>query len=187
MPFRSAETPLVATTCSLDTLFADHADFVFRTCRCLGLDSAAAEDATQQVFMVAARKASQIPEGKERAFLLLAAKNIVANARRAQVRRREDFTEIERADDREGPDQLLDRERARSLMDRILLDMDLDLRTAFVLFEIEQLSFTEIAELLGIPRGTVASRVRRAREDFDARVQRQLGRREPLPLPEAAR
>lgn len=164
-----------ATSCSLETMFVDHADFVFRTCRYLGLDTAAAEDATQQVFMVAARKTPQIPDGKERAFLLLAARNIVANARRAQARRREDFTEVERVDEGQDPDQLLDRARARAVMDRALEGMDFDLRTAFVLFEIEELSFTEIADLLAIPRGTVASRVRRAREDLEARLVRALG------------
>jgi RNA polymerase sigma-70 factor (ECF subfamily) len=167
--------PFAPTTCSLETIFVEHADFVFRTCRWLGLDAAAAEDATQQVFMVAAQKISQIPATKERAFLLLAARNIVANARRAQVRRREDFTEVERADDRHGPDDLLDRARARAVMDRALEDLDFELRTAFVLFEVEELSFTEIAELLAIPRGTVASRVRRAREDLEARLGRALG------------
>lgn len=168
--------PLAATTCSLEVMFVDHADFVFRTCRCLGLDAAAAEDATQQVFMVAANKAAQIPDGKERAFLLLAARNIVANARRARGRRREDFAELDRIDDRAGPDDLLDRARARAAMDHALADMDFDLRTAFVLFEVEELSFTEISELLAIPRGTVASRVRRAREDLQARLGQLFGR-----------
>jgi len=44
--------------------------------------------------------------------------------------------------------------------------MDEPSRTVFVLFELEGFTFTEIAELLEIPRGTVASRLRRARTEF---------------------
>lgn len=160
------------TTESLESLFVAHADFIFRACRQLGLDAAAAEDATQQVFMTAARKLAAIPATRERGFLFAVARNIVANTRRSLRRRREDFAEVEIPDHASAPDQLLDRARARALADRVLDEMDLDLRVAFVLFEVEQLTFTEIAELLEIPRGTVASRVRRAREDFEARVQR---------------
>jgi len=41
-----------------------------------------------------------------------------------------------------------------------------------VLFELEELSVAEVAELLAIPLGTVGSRLRRAREDFHDRVKR---------------
>jgi len=157
-------------------MFVAHSDFIFRTCRHLGLDVTASEDATQQVFMVAARKIGAIPAGKERAFLFATAKNVVANARRALRRRREDFAEIEIVDEGRGPEQLLEQARARAQVDRMLEDMDLELRIAFVLFEVERLTFTEIAELTGIPRGTVASRVRRARDDFQARIKRWAAR-----------
>jgi RNA polymerase sigma-70 factor (ECF subfamily) len=40
----------------------------------------------------------------------------------------------------------------------------------FVLFELEQMTKTEIAEVVGIPEGTVVSRLRRAREVFEQRV-----------------
>ena len=42
----------------------------------------------------------------------------------------------------------------------------------FVLYEIEGQTMTAIAELLGVPTGTVASRLRRGREQFEARLQR---------------
>jgi RNA polymerase sigma-70 factor (ECF subfamily) len=58
------------------------------------------------------------------------------------------------------------------VLDRLLGTMELELRTVFVLYEIEQLSRAEIAELLAVPAGTVASRLRRAREDFEARLGR---------------
>ena len=160
---------------TLETMFADHCDFVFRNCRRLGLDEGAAEDATQQVFIVASKKLESIAIGAERAFLFATASNIVSNMRRSVMRRREDAVEIERVDDRALPDDLLDQARARRVVDQVLEGMDLDLRTAFVLFEVEQLTFTEMAELLAIPRGTVASRVRRAREDFERAVKRILG------------
>jgi len=54
--------------------------------------------------------------------------------------------------------------------------MDLDLRTVFVLYELEEMTMAEIATTLELPPGTVASRLRRGREAFQtavARLQRQ--------------
>ena len=42
----------------------------------------------------------------------------------------------------------------------------------FVLYEIEELTMAEIASVLELPPGTVASRLRRARAAFSERVQR---------------
>jgi RNA polymerase sigma-70 factor (ECF subfamily) len=71
-----------------------------------------------------------------------------------------------------SPDTLLDQQRARQLFDQILASMALELRTVIILFELENLTLTEIADTLGIPRGTAASRLRRAREEFDLGVRR---------------
>ncbi|HEY0468747.1 MAG TPA: sigma factor-like helix-turn-helix DNA-binding protein, partial [Polyangiaceae bacterium] len=56
-------------------------------------------------------------------------------------------------------------------------EMPEDLRLVFVLFELEELSTRQIAELCEIPVGTAASRLRRAREDFEQRVARAEARR----------
>jgi RNA polymerase sigma-70 factor (ECF subfamily) len=48
----------------------------------------------------------------------------------------------------------------------VLEQLPLDLRAVFVLFELEGMTSPEIAELSGVPLGTVASRLRRAREHF---------------------
>jgi RNA polymerase sigma-70 factor (ECF subfamily) len=48
--------------------------------------------------------------------------------------------------------------------------MDESLRVVFVLYEFEEMNMSEIADVLEIPRGTVASRLRRARSEFRERV-----------------
>jgi RNA polymerase sigma-70 factor (ECF subfamily) len=65
------------------------------------------------------------------------------------------------------------------LCDLALSKVAPDLAEVFVLFEIEEMSSPEIASLLEIPLGTVASRLRRAREDFRnvfARIERSMHR-----------
>jgi RNA polymerase sigma-70 factor (ECF subfamily) len=69
-------------------------------------------------------------------------------------------------------EDLLDRRRARALLDSILDALPLDLRAVLVLHEIDELSTSEIAEVVGVPVGTAASRLRRAREVFAERLRR---------------
>jgi RNA polymerase sigma-70 factor (ECF subfamily) len=57
-------------------------------------------------------------------------------------------------------------------LERILESMDEDTRTVFVLFELEGMTMAAIAKLVGVPMGTVASRLRRAREDFQREARR---------------
>jgi RNA polymerase sigma-70 factor (ECF subfamily) len=56
--------------------------------------------------------------------------------------------------------------------------MPIDLRTVFVLFEIEEITMAEIAALTGLPSGTVASRLRRAREEFRIQAARVRAKRD---------
>lgn len=52
------------------------------------------------------------------------------------------------------------------LLEVALMQIDADLKMILELKEVEQLSYAEIAELLGIPAGTVGSRLNRARHDL---------------------
>jgi RNA polymerase sigma-70 factor (ECF subfamily) len=58
------------------------------------------------------------------------------------------------------------------LCDLVLSKVDPDLVEVFVLYELEGLTSPEIAELLRIPLGSVASRLRRAREQFRSAAER---------------
>src|SRR5437879_4911023 len=62
--------------------FERNAAFIWRSLRRLGVPREAADDATQQVFLVAARRMHEISEGKERAFLFQSAMRIAMEVRR---------------------------------------------------------------------------------------------------------
>jgi RNA polymerase sigma-70 factor (ECF subfamily) len=155
-----------------------HYGFAWRLLRRAGLAPADADDAAQKVFLIAASRLETIASGSERAFLFRTAMHVASKAHRA-VRRRPDVPGL---DGDEAPDELpladalLDQSRARALLDRILGELPGDLRAAFVLFEIEGLTTTEVAEALGVPLGTVASRLRRARLEVEERVARHQAR-----------
>jgi RNA polymerase sigma-70 factor (ECF subfamily) len=149
-------------------------DFIWRCLRRMGIPSGDVDDAVQQVFLVVASKIGSIAQGSERAFLFATASRIAANSRRSVHRRDQAHNQLMQADWAHDPSQeeLTDQLRARAFMDRVLAEMPDDLREVFVLFELEELSVAEVAEMLAIPLGTVGSRLRRAREDFHDRVKR---------------
>ena len=168
--------PASAGTPSAERLVRDHFDFIWRLLRRLGLPEADADDAAQQVFLVAVTKLESIQPGRERAFLYGCAVNGAAKWRGAQVRARRSDS-IEPQDEPPAPadhdlESDVDRRRARASLDAALSALSPELRTIFVLFEIEQLSSVEIAKLLDVPRGTIASRLRRARQEFERQVRR---------------
>ncbi len=146
--------------------------YVWRLLRRLGLSPADADDAAQQVFIVLSRRIDELERGKERAFLYGTAVRIAWRARRTLERRREELCAAVDRDDSPipAPDQLMAQRQARRTLDKILQAMPLDVRSVFVLFEFEGMSLTEISSTLSIPRGTVASRLRRGRQDFQRRV-----------------
>lgn len=155
----------------LRAMMSAHFSFIWRTLARLGVPSADVDDCTQQVFVVASRRLSVITAGSEQSFLFGTALNVAAEARRTNARRRDVLTTdasdvLDVLDTRALPDELLDRARARELLDKVLGAMPLDLRAAFVLYELEEMPIHKIAALLGIPTGTAASRLRRARTEF---------------------
>lgn len=166
----------------LRAMVAAHFDTVWRTLKRLGVDGGAVDDACQRVWLVATGKLDAIDPARERAYLLGIALRVASDARRAAKRHREiaDGGEAERGGAGSelvpAPDALLDAKRAREILSRALERLIPDLREAFVLFELEELSAPEVAALLDVPEGTVASRVRRAREQIRASLERHARR-----------
>lgn len=75
-----------------------------------------------------------------------------------------------------NPENLMLSDEIRAEVAATLAGLPEDLRTAITLREIEGLSYEEIAEVMECPVGTVRSRIFRAREAIDKRIQPMLQR-----------
>ena len=153
----------------LRTAIAENYEFVWRTLRRLGVAERSVEDAAQEVLIVFSRRIDDVRPGAERAFMIATATRVAADVRKKQSRSREDLhPETLDAHPSLFPsvEELIDKGRARDLLDVVLSEMPDDLRVVFIFFELEDLTMAAIAELLELPMGTVASRLRRARVMF---------------------
>jgi RNA polymerase sigma-70 factor, ECF subfamily len=169
----SAAEPDIAAR--LRTLVEAHHEFLWRSVRRLGAPTSQVDDAVQEVFCVAHRRLADIEPGRERAFLFSVARNVTAELRRraARARVRADEDAIARAvSPAPSPEELLDEERLRARLDEVLDGLGEEARVVFVLIELEGMSAPEVAALLDTPVGTVASRLRRGREQFRAVARR---------------
>ena len=157
------------------TLVDEHFNFVWRYLRGLGIPDAEADDAAQQVFMTVAAKIDAVQEGAERSFLVRTAHGVAANARRAVARRREvpgEHAVDDIADETPDAEERAQTGEALAILDRFLASLPDNLREVFILFELEGLTMAAIADNLGLPPGTVASRLRRGREEFQEMAKR---------------
>jgi RNA polymerase sigma-70 factor (ECF subfamily) len=159
----------------LRAVFQAHYPSIWRLLRRLGVRHAHLDDAAQEVFWVAARRFADIEPGREHAFLYGVALRVASQELKRQSAA-DPIASVEAVprlvDKGPSPEEQLQQQEARQLLDAVLVRMPPELRTIFVLFELEGLEVQQIAELQEIPLGTASSRLRRAREEFSASAKR---------------
>jgi RNA polymerase sigma-70 factor (ECF subfamily) len=146
-----------------------HYESLWRFLRRMGVEESQVEDAAQQVLLVFAQRGDEIAPAVTRAFLFGTALRVASDFRRKRDRT-VPVVEIgafgEHAHPGPDAEQQAAESELRRLLDRVLDELAPELRAVFVLAELEEMTMAEIARLLCIPAGTVASRLRRAREVF---------------------
>jgi RNA polymerase sigma-70 factor (ECF subfamily) len=141
--------------------------FVTRALWSRGTPRSHLDDAVQQVFLVALPKLPEIREARPFLYAVavrVAKEQIRSGERHALSSDPEASARLVSRDP--APEELLDRKQRRALLDEALESLPEDVRSAFVLFELEDMTLKEIARAMAVPQGTVASRVRRGRELF---------------------
>ncbi|MET0391068.1 MAG: sigma-70 family RNA polymerase sigma factor [Polyangiales bacterium] len=147
-------------------LFEEHAAFVCRSLRVLGVHEADLDDMLQEVFVVVFKRFQDYEErGRVRAWLYSICTRVASSQRRKLRRRREDgpleaeeapvaATQLERVVDHE----------ALAFGRTLLEQLPREQRDVFWLYEVEELPMAEIAESLACPLQTAYSRLRKARQ-----------------------
>jgi RNA polymerase sigma-70 factor (ECF subfamily) len=160
----------------LAEVHAEHADFVFRTLQRLGVRSMDLDDALQDVFLVVHRKLAGFdPSFSVRSWLFgIAVRVAVAHRRKAHLHRERPGTDFERTPPEAGggPEAEAIERQGRERLAQILDKLTPEKRAVFVMFEIEGRTTVEISDELGLPLGTVYSRLSAARAEFKQAVER---------------
>lgn len=151
-----------------EELFRRHAPDVARLLRRLGVRGPAVEDLVQQVFLVVHRKGGfEQGAAKPMTWLRAIAVRVAADHRKGERRSPIDADEIaveETASAAANPEEAIVSHEDREGLAGALAVLSFAHRVVFVLFELEHESFETIARILGIPTGTVGSRLTAARE-----------------------
>jgi RNA polymerase sigma-70 factor (ECF subfamily) len=151
-------------------LLDEHVGFVMRTLRRAGVPPADLDDEVQRTFIVAANRLEDLQLASERRFLHNVALNLAAHVRRKRASNREvrDDEALARVEalDAATPERLVVTKRRLHVLQELLGRLDESLQVVFALYTFDEVSMPQIAARLGIPRGTVASRLRRARKQI---------------------
>jgi RNA polymerase sigma factor (sigma-70 family) len=162
---------------SFSTLVARHSAMVLRVCRRVLRHEQDAEDAFQAVFLVLASHGASIRKRDSlAAWLHGVSYRIALKAKRSAARRRKHECRLPAQSDvvSSGPSW----QEVQSVLDEEIQRLPTRFRAAFVLCVVEGIAGPRAAAELGIPPGTLASRVARARHIIRARLSRrgiQLG------------
>src|SRR5881296_1314295 len=155
-------------------------------------DRECSDDLAQEVFVrVYVHRRNYRRGSKLSTWLFTIAANLAKNEIRRRVRRRNWFsldalTEVlsdslpQLADPTEGREQRLEREQLQGAIGRAIATVPEKYRLALVLRDIEGLAYEEIAQVLGVPGGTVRSRINRARSMLKRKLE-PLYRKESAP------
>lgn len=156
------------------SVIREHASFVWRVLRHLGVAEAQLEDLSQQVFLITLR---QLPTFKGhsslRTWLFGICRNVAQQARRDHASVRE-LPTAELPEHGQPPTQEnhVWLKQAHAQLVAILSTLSEDQRNVFVLYEIEELSMDEISALLDTPTTTCYSRLTAARRSVESELRR---------------
>ncbi|MDI1480585.1 sigma-70 family RNA polymerase sigma factor [Polyangium sp. y55x31] len=151
-----------------------------------------AEDLAQEVFVQVFKAIDQFRgESKLSTWIFRIAVNLCKNKAKYLSRRKvgeqEDVHEIADRVDGDGgkgvtvsgainrPDEILEGMQLERIVKRAIEQVDADFREVLILRDVEDMSYDEIAEVTGLPEGTVKSRIFRARAQLRALVEKALG------------
>ena len=164
--------PAVGSADDFQALFLEHYGFVRRCTRRFGVPEAHADDAAQEVFLVAHRRRDDFDRSAPRAFLRGVAWRVCANVRR-RLNNREKHAASLPVDAVESPnrsDHSVSKKERAKVVRRCLADMDPARAEAFQLLVVEGLHASEVAKALDTSTHAIYRHVRAAKVALSAAI-----------------
>jgi RNA polymerase sigma factor (sigma-70 family) len=152
-----------------------HLDAAYNLAWWLARDAHAAEDIVQEAFLRAAKYFSSFRGGDGRTWLLTVVRRTAYDwltKQRSWAATSFDEDAHGPTDESASPEQLAIRQGDQQMLRRALDELAPEFREITVLRELEGLSYQQIATVIGVPIGTVMSRLSRARRQLHTRLAR---------------
>jgi len=150
-------------------VFTNSSPFVWRVLGRLGVARADIADVCQEVFLVVLRRIEDYDGRPVQAWIYGICVRTAADYRKRAFRRHERLDgELGEPSALPDQDRALEQRRARARLERVLGQMDESKRAVFVLYELEELSMSEVAKIVDCPLQTAYSRLHAARKDVRA-------------------
>lgn len=161
---RLLEIERIATSMTVEDLVREHAQTVFRVAYSVVRNHADAEDVVQETFLRATRFGRLDSIENHRAWLVkISWRLAIDRVRRAPEEPLDDVETTLRSADRPLDEALTEQQRLR-LLRQLIATLPADLREVIVLSTVDEMRSADIAEVLGIPEGSVRGRALRARQ-----------------------
>ncbi len=154
--------------------------------RLLG-DVGEAEDAVQEAYVQAWSSLGELRDpSSARAWILACVRNVALTRargrrrRRARIRVADSPEELERlatllTSDEPLPDDMAAAQQLGRTVWRLVDELDDKYRLPLLLRAVDGMSYDELTEVLGVNKATVATRLRRARQQLGSRLEQTLG------------
>ena len=152
-----------------EELVGRHARFMFQVAFGLLRNRWDAEDAVREAFLKLYRGEAWLRMENERSFLARTVWRVALDHLPRAANRMSDVSEMQLAANGGSPEQSAVDEDERSLLRRLIDGLPEELRQPLVLSSVEEMTSREVAEVIGIPEGTVRTRVMRARTELRRR------------------
>ncbi len=167
---RSKPSTVTGEHLDADALYRAHADFVARFLLRLGAHGQDVPDLIQEVFLVAHRRGGFVMgRAKPTTWLAEISFRVFSDRRKKSRRKLEDAdteTVTVTPSPASSPSERAEKREALARVQKALDILTPEKRAVFILYELEGESCDNIASGLGIPVGTVYSRLHSARRDF---------------------
>jgi RNA polymerase sigma-70 factor (ECF subfamily) len=161
-----------------EALYREHFAFVWRNARRLGCTDDWVDDAVHEVFLVAARRLGEFERrSSERTWLFAITFRVVGRMKRDRARRSAHVSRYAAERSALVSDAARESEAAQYLR-QLLLRLSEPQRVVLILAELEGFTSLEIAATLGVPTGTVDSRLRAARSQLARALERDRAKEE---------